>query len=331
MPKASTRHDARSTTTTTADTRAASRASRRPQISAGRGPFNVPPPKGKNPGPIPISTAYVPPETPDEEAAAFADLPYRESTGAGRNRAVSRAALSGAQARMRGRVEETEPDDQHDTDTEETAEPVDHTAGIDRTTDAPYDEMIRDLRIELDRTRAEVDRLHTMVAQGPIAVQTEAKTASTRIDNGGLFTQMVYAQDIDRLWDWIRRDKDLGMSFLSRSLTSSIELHALVGQFAAEETYGTALLRTLYADREHVGFVMLSPILSDERTAILHLYIRADLRTHLVALTGFIIEAASRLAPGIKLAISALDPSWGATSLPVLKSLGFVAHTLYVR
>lgn len=92
-------------------------------------PFSAPKPKGKNPGKIPKSERYVPPDqgrrasasaprvgsrrqdvADDEEAAAFAPRAGREvPAGSPRNRLVSAAALDASRRRMTGNFD---PDDE---------------------------------------------------------------------------------------------------------------------------------------------------------------------------------------------------------------------------
>lgn len=148
----------------------------------------------------------------------------------------------------------------------------------------------------------------------------------------GLAAHALRVGDIDRLWDWIRADRqDEVKAFLGRSFTTSVELHQFLWMIASLEPKGLAVIRALYWGHEHFGFAMLAPILAQERTALMHLYLTQQARGSLFNIAGPLVDVASRVLPGVHLAVSSLDQQWAKLHRAVLQPLGFVEHTMFVR
>lgn len=141
-------------------------------------------------------------------------------------------------------------------------------------------------------------------------------------------------EDIDRLWDWIRADGDGGAAFFSRAIPSSVALHNTFSALAvAEQAVGpvTAAIRAITSGPHHVGFAMLLPILRQERTALMHIYLRPELRGMLAQLTPTLIDQAAAAVPGFTLAVIGHDAALTRMHRSILAPLGFVEHTMFLR
>ena len=142
-------------------------------------------------------------------------------------------------------------------------------------------------------------------------------------------------EDVDRLWDWLRADADGGAAFFGRTFKHSMELHQMMVQLGQAEAHSVGLLRALYyeadeAASQHLGFVALAPILSTEKVAVLHVYLRPDVRGQLPTLASHIVENATRLLPSYQLAVLALG-AHARLYRQMLTPLGFAEHVIFVR
>ncbi len=265
---------------------------------------------------IPRSTQYVPPADPAEEAA------FTQPEGPPRRR---RAAVE----------EEPDADDEPqeaiDTDVEET-EP----------------ETIEELGAALDRiaTRTVRRRPAPPVAPAasaaplplsPFASTTNGGTASAGTASRSvpaLVAQVVTVTDVDHLWDWLRADRANGASdsFLGQSHATSMDLHAAVRFLVVDaEQARVGMIRSIYHGPHHLGFAMLAPILADEASALLHVYLRAEVRGQLAQFLQPLIEIAEQVVPGYHLVAYTLDPVMRRLQRQILTPLGFIEHVLFVR
>lgn len=297
----------------------------------GRTAFTAPPPKGPRIRNIPRSTQYVPPPSDDEEAAfaAAGERPEpigRTSRGRGRLAAAA-ARLTAAQRRMQGRLEDEASDDQSDEEpNEEPEEAVEiDDEGIVHVVTA-VDVPNRTVTLE-EQLRA---RLHPPAAAsttgGGSGATLPTIVASTTIPQ--LTARPIDIEAIDRLWDWIRGDTQ--QAFLGRTFRTTIELHRFMQALVIGERTGTSLVRQLLFGDDPVGIVMLAPILAQERTALVHLYLVQQVRGELANLVGPLMEIASQVYSG-HLAIWSGDLQASRAFAKILGPLGFAAHTMFVR
>lgn len=139
-------------------------------------------------------------------------------------------------------------------------------------------------------------------------------------------------EHVDRLWDWIREDGDLGATFLGSEFTTSVRLHAFMRGLVDAEAQGLAVARAITYGDQHLGFLMLSPILTVERMAILHCYLSpGTVRERGGEMLPFFVEIGTRMVPGFKLAIPSPSAEWAEFHQKVLGPLGFAPHTMFVR
>lgn len=316
-------------------------------------PFDVQKPKGPRVRQPPRSEPYSPRQmghidrqAATEEEAAFADSGRHAYLPAdARNSRVSRAALDAARLRMSGaRLEEEderdeeEPDDLEDEghagdpgewEREQADNPV--AAQLDRALWSPQSvAAIRQTQPQPPHPAIEFD---FAMPKPTLAVEKTTPAGHGPITHSsGITLSPILVGDIDRLWDWLRADADHGYAFLGKTFATSVELHQfarlIVTQF---EPNALAMLRAIYYKDQHIGFAMLAPILAAERTALMHLYLRKDVRGSLYQLARPLVELAMVVAPGVHLAVYAADVQWAKLYRSVLGPLGFVEHVMFVR
>lgn len=137
---------------------------------------------------------------------------------------------------------------------------------------------------------------------------------------------------VDNLWDWIRQDGDKGATFLGQEFDHAIDLFRFVERLVAAEGDGLAIARAITYGNHHLGFLMLTPILTNERMAILHCYLQpGEVRDRGGELIVFFVDVATKLLPGFKLAVPSPSPEWTKFHTRVLGPLGFAPHTMFVR
>lgn len=158
----------------------------------------------------------------------------------------------------------------------------------------------------------------------------------------GVTVRAVTFADTDNLWDWIRRDDDAGRMFLGAPVDNSLELHQRIQRICEGEASGVAMLRSIYWEDDrgldgvpsatHLGFGMVYPILSHEKIAVLHTYLRQDARGYLLKFLPALLQLAQDvLPPGFRLAVVPFDEHQRKAFATLLQPLGFTAHTMFVR
>lgn len=304
-------------------------------------------------------------EIDDQEAQAFRQVALGdEMPPSTRNRRVSEAALdpsvmSGAQRRMNG-VRLAEDDDEL-TDTDEGDDDSERPADADGPyTQEAFDAAVmqaaakivadlqqtqRQQQVQIPSRIADVVKAaapltaraaHPSDAFQPNIGQT-TEPAVARASNGiiehrsGLRLVPVTVRDVDRLWDWIRADADNGQSFLGTLVKSSLELHKFLQQIVASEKDGIAIIRSLHGGEHHLGFAMLAPILTDERTAIMHIYLEKAYRGGLAQIVGPLVDMAEQVAPGVHLAVWSPDDTWARLHRKLLTPFGFTERVMFIR
>lgn len=81
-------------------------------------------------------------------------------------------------------------------------------------------------------------------------------------------------EDLDRLWDWARSDREAVASFLGANHANSQGFFRQIGSIYANEQGGIAWFRAVRVNGELVGFVMLNPIVptASGQAATVHMY-----------------------------------------------------------
>lgn len=280
-------------------------------------------------------------EDPDEAAAFTSVAP----SGQGRSPAQLRSSVgrAGASARMHGTVDEDVPpvrgfgDDQEqnqfDDDLDDalarplpTDEEVDEPAVLGAGLGAGRARMPQG-----DEPAVRTPRPH----MPPPIFHRAAQPADPNILQSAtlpnLSLRRVAVADIDHLWDWIRTDEDGGQTFLGRQFATSMDLHHFINFVNIEgERVGLSLVRSLYWQDAHFGFLMLAPILAAEKTALCHVYLNQDTRGQLPQLVGHLLALAQQARPGIHLAAYAVDSEWERLYQRLLTPLGFKKHAMFI-
>jgi hypothetical protein len=334
--------------TITPQTKGASRTTTARSSARPNFPFKIPGVKGSS-----------------DEEGLFSDPDTTPITGRTRR---SKEAVEAAARRMRGPsaeevdalgegdyIEETDPADGDDEDPEGDDTEGDEEGDLeDLATDEEREQMLRGtptpsapsapspaatgaaLRAEFEAlVREEVERRlrsqehapSTVTPQMPVNPMTPAPTYLTAAH--------VSHEDIDRLWDWIRRDPSSSQAFFGRVPATSRQLHAIFEALADAESTGVGLARALVIEGgampTHIGFAMIAPIMADEQLALLHVYLEPSMRGRLAQLVGPLVELAGKELPNFRFGVYPANETQRRLYGGLLPSLGFTAHTLFVR
>lgn len=130
-------------------------------------------------------------------------------------------------------------------------------------------------------------------------------------------------EDLDRLWDWARSDREAVASFLSQSHTNSQTFFNQIGQIVGEEQGGTAWLRAVRINGELAGFVMLRPIVKSGAglAATVHLYFVPK------TMNDTLLEVVKQLPSDMTLMMVAPNETFAAT----FASAGFESKIVLTR
>lgn len=322
-------------------------------------PFDIPAPKGANPGPIKRSTAWKPrlvdqSEGDPEEAAAFAPRVGDVMPVDRRNRRVSGAALEAAQRRMAGtRIEDDsdendeadeegsesedqeEPEAEPDESRQQADEAVQLWEAVQFRPDPPY---VAPVPAKARTPHPSEQYEQPQTTQSPSTVRktgVEIHSNGVMTHPSGLMLMKVTVKCVDSLWDWIRGDEDLGKSFLGAPITTSLALHQYIQYIAKAEESATSIIRSLYwndgGHGQHLGFIMLAPILANERTALMHVYLEKSVRGGLGKMIAPLVDMAEAFAPGLHLAVWSSDDVWARLHRRLLEPLGFTPRVMFIR
>lgn len=183
--------------------------------------------------------------------------------------------------------------------------------------------------------KAEVAR--QMANAGAVA-QTEPAPSPAAF----LVAHPVSDADVDRLWDWLRMDPDSAHAFFNRMPQTSVELRRMISALRAGEENGIGMIRSLYFERTglatkndpsavHFGFAMVAPMFTEERLALLHLYLERRWRGELASMIPDLLNLAATELPNFKLAIVPNGQSQLRLYGQLLPPLGFTTNTIFVR
>lgn len=271
-------------------------------------PFKIPAPKGR---------------APNAEEALFSQQ--------------GEATVTPAQRRMRqGIPTAAELDAMGDADpndlTADREMPFDGGEQGDEGDEAPRGiDSTERLEAEIAQLRAHVS---TLLASRANAGAEQRPAAAPQAP--GIVAYPVSFLDVDRLWDWIRADSDRGQAFLGAAVETSLDLHQRIRQIQSHEAMGVAMVRSLYREGDgaagwHLGFLMLHPILSTERIAVVSMYLQRDSRGYELRILPAVLALAAQIVPGFKLAVMAADEGQRQAYSALLQPLGFTPHTMFVH
>lgn len=117
----------------------------------------------------------------------------------------------------------------------------------------------------------------------------------------GIGFRLVEEADIDRMWDWARKDPDVARSFLGQTYATSRALRGFFDGLAVKVLQGQAALIAIDQDGRHVGFSALSPI--RQGSGFVHLYIEPDSRALVHGILTELLGFAARSFPGLQLVV----------------------------
>jgi len=107
-------------------------------------------------------------------------------------------------------------------------------------------------------------------------------------------------EEIDSLWDWVRRDlRDGDGPILPYAVTTSVALHARVAEIG--------IVYAIQWHGEHVGFVALDPIYF-ETEALVHLYLTRTARGAGLQIARHLLTEAEVRHPDLHLSVVTEDP-----------------------
>jgi len=134
--------------------------------------------------------------------------------------------------------------------------------------------------------------------------------------------------DVDRLWDWVRSDREGTTAFLGHSHPNSQSFFHQIGQIAAKELDRVAWMRSIMQHDELIGFVILDPI---TRTAspvgTCHVYISTVHRGSFPAMLPSILADGDRQLPNMTYFVATQDEAIAE----ILKGAGFAAQIVLTR
>lgn len=147
-------------------------------------------------------------------------------------------------------------------------------------------------------------------------------------------TDNVGLEDLDRLFFWNRQDPEGVKNFLGWSPKNSVDLHGWFQRMVQVITNGKgaiySILRADPAGEEHVGFIMLLPIVRTPGAApvgTVHIFVDPARRGHFVDIVGGAVRDADKFAPGVTLFISPAT----AEMARLFERFGFVSGFHLVR
>jgi hypothetical protein len=76
---------------------------------------------------------------------------------------------------------------------------------------------------------------------------------------------------------------------------------------------------------------MIAPIMADDQLALLHVYLEPSMRGRLQQLIGPLVELAGKELPNYRFGVYPANEAQRRLYGALLPSLGFTAHTLFVR
>lgn len=223
---------------------------------------------------------------------------------------------------IEGGTGEGEREGESDADTEG------HTSAGEPDRELDQHAAIRALYAEADRAAA---RIRANAAAAATTTAATTTTTSAPADQlAAARARDVIAQDIDRLWDWLRRDPSSASLFFRRNFETSIELH----QYVTNMINGKVPVRSIDIltrdGYQHVGFFALHPIDLPARCAMLHFYLAPDVHGYFAVVFPYVLTGARTIVPStLNLAVYAPDTELAALS-ELLPKYGFTPKVTFV-
>lgn len=252
-------------------------------------------------------------------------------------------------------LQEPEEDDSEQEPTDIDVEQV--VPQLQRASDAEFKAMLRDVveaevqrrlteeRKQLPQPIAEtaaeaVGRTAAHFLTGMSTVPVQAAPIPQPVPQQYLTSRVIEEADIDRLWDWLRADTDGSNGFFGFMPKTSRHLRGIIDALVQGESNGVGMIRSLVIEQAlgdkiqastHFGFAMVAPMFSEDRLALLHIFLEPRHRGQLPNMLGGLFDLAAKELPGYKLAVlpsSDAQRRFYGTHLP---QLGFQTFTLFVK
>ena len=137
----------------------------------------------------------------------------------------------------------------------------------------------------------------------------------------------VSIEDMDRLWDWVRSDREGTKEFLGVTHANSQEFFEHISSIYKREASGSARLRSIRRGQELIGFLLLDPILQTPVVGTCHLYIGVEYRGHITEIIPAMIATCDTDFGGMALIAIVQRKEW----VPVLEASGFEAQIVLTR
>ena len=135
-------------------------------------------------------------------------------------------------------------------------------------------------------------------------------------------------EDVDRLWDWVRADREGTTAFLGHTHPNSQAFFYQIGQIAQKELDGSAWMRSIVKGDALIGFVILDPITKTKNpVGTCHIYISQNVRGELPKLLPSILAEGDQQLPNITYFVATQDEAMSA----LLQSAGFSAQIVLTR
>ena len=167
---------------------------------------------------------------------------------------------------------------------------------------------------------------HNEIAIGPQNVHYTERFASPQTGSVSLVPATV--EDLDRLWDWARSDRDGVAAFLGQSHLNSRTYFAQIHAIAVNEQKGAAWLRSIHRGDDVVGFVCLDPIVRvPVYVGTCHIYVAPEARGSLPDIVPHLLACGDAMLPGITFMVCTDRDEWST----LLKTVGFSAKTVLTR
>lgn len=200
--------------------------------------------------------------------------------------------------------------------------------GPERARDDAPAAPIGDRYVVPDELRQEAERAAVQIRQTAPPAPAAPRAAPVLGEGGTLAARLISAQDIDRLWDWLRQDPAGGQAFFGRAFASSVDLHR-----AAAELAHAAIIRALELHGQHAGFFLLWPIDQATNTTVLHLFLAPEVRHTASALYPTLLAEARRaIGPRFNLAVQCRDGTRNMDLYErVLVPYGFKPYVVYIQ
>ena len=103
--------------------------------------------------------------------------------------------------------------------------------------------------------------------------------------------------DLDRLWDWVRSDREGTTGFLGQTHDNSRSFFQQVSGFVSQDQMGAGWFRSIRRSGELIGFVMM--FITTERVGSFASYIEPQSRKDMDAIISAMVANANAAHPGL--------------------------------